>query len=138
MKDVFDLLARIFIAILFFYEALDSFFFYDTTKATMTKYGFVWQQDFFLVGSIIILTIGALLVLIGYYANYGAFFLLIYWLTYTFFIYSFWNDAPEFQRANALKFVHNLALCGGLLLLMANGAGKYSVKRLIYVLRLPK
>jgi len=104
----------------------------------MATYGFHWQQDFFLVGSIIFLFIGATMVLIGYYANYGAFFLLVYWLTYTMIIFSFWNDAPEMQRGNALQFVRNLALCGGLLLLMANGSGKYSVKRLIYVLRLPK
>jgi len=44
MKDVFDLLARIFIAIMFYYEALDSFLFYDNTKETMATYGFHWQQ----------------------------------------------------------------------------------------------
>lgn len=138
MKDVYDLIARFFISVLFFYEAIDSFLFYDNTRETMSAYGFHWQQEFFIIASIVFLMIGATMVLIGYYANYGAFFLLIYWLTYNFIIFSFWNDAPELQRGNALKFVHNLALCGGLLLLMANGAGKYSVKRLIYVLRLPK
>ncbi len=138
MKDIYDLIARIFIGGVFIYEALDSFFDYDQTKETMTAYGFNWSQDFFVVASIVFLVIGATMVLIGYYANYGAFFLLVYWLTYTFFVYSFWNDPVEMQRGNGLKFFHNLALCGGLLLLMANGSGKYSVKRLLYVLRLPK
>ncbi len=138
MKDIADLLGRIFIAFLFIYEALDSLVFYDKTKATMSLYGLTWHQDFLLVTIIFILLFGAILVLIGYYANFGAILLILYWLPFTLIVYSFWDDPQEEQRKNAVFFMRNLAMIGGLLLLMANGAGKYSIKRLIYIMKLPK
>ncbi|MBC7884963.1 MAG: DoxX family protein [Saprospiraceae bacterium] len=138
MKDIADLLGRILIAFLFMYEALDAFVFFDKTKATMTAYGLTWQQDLLLGTIIFALLLGGILVLIGYYANIGAMLLLCYWLPFTVIVYSFWDDPQEYQRLHALYFMRNLAMCGGLLLLMANGAGKYSVKRLIYIMRLPQ
>ena len=138
MKDIFELMGRIFIAFLFIYEALDALVFYDKTKATMATYGIVWQQDLILTTIIIVLILGGTMVLIGYYANIGALLLLFYWLPFTLIVYSFWNDPPEYQRIHALLFMRGLALSGGLMLLVANGAGKYSIKRLIYVMRLPK
>lgn len=138
MKDVAELLARILIAFVFIYEALDAVVFYGKTKATMSVYGIQWQQESLLNILISILLIGGILVLIGYYARFGAFLLLLYWLPFTLIVYSFWDDAPEFKRVHALYFMRNLALCGGLFLLIANGAGKYSVKRLIYTMRLPR
>ncbi len=138
MKDVYDLLGRIFISILFLYEVLDTFFFYSNTKSTLSFYGITWGQDFILITGLICLTIGGILVLIGYYANIGAFLLLLYCLPYTIIVYSFWNDPIEKQQLSSLNFMKNLAICGGLLVLMANGSGKYSIRRLIHNLRLPE
>lgn len=138
MKDIADLLGRIFISLIFIYEVIDSIVFYDNTKATMTDYGLTWQQDIILIAAISLLVLGATLVLIGYLSRLGATFLLIYYIVFTFYVYSFWNDPEAVKRLNALYFMRNLAVCGGLLILMANGAGKYSVKRLIHVMRLPK
>ncbi len=137
MKDIYDLLGRICISIIFIYEALDTLFFFQNTKDTMAAYGITWQQDILLVGAIILLLLGATLVLIGYYANIGAFLLLLYWLPFTFIVYSFWNDPPDYQRLSSLYFMRNIAVSGGLLILMANGSRSYSVRRLIHNLRLP-
>jgi putative oxidoreductase len=138
MKDIADLLGRVCVAFIFIYEALDTILFYDKNKHTMTEYGITWNQDFLMGLVIIFLTIGAIMVLLGYYANIGALFLLAYHLPFTFIVYSFWNDPPALQRLSTLNFMQNMAVCGGLLLLAANGAGKYSVKRLIHVMRLPE
>ncbi len=138
MKDIAELLARILIAFVFIYEALDALVFFNKTKATMTAYGIIWQQDLLLKFLIFILLLGGILVLIGYFARFGAILLLMYWLPFTLIVYSFWDDTPEYKRVHALYFMRNLALCGGLLLMIANGAGKYSVKRLIYIMKLPK
>ncbi len=137
MKDIADLVARIFIAFLFFYEAVDSILFFDDTLETMSAYGINWNQEILLSIMIGFLIIGATSVLIGYYANIGAFFLLIYWAIFTFTVYSFWNDPVELRRVNVLMFMRNLALCGGIMILMLNGSGKYSVRRLLHNLRLP-
>jgi putative oxidoreductase len=138
LKDIAELLARIWISFVFIYEALDALVFFHKTKATMTAYGILWQQDLVLKVTIFILLIGGILVLIGYFARVGATLLLLYWLPMTLIVYSFWDDPGDLRRLHTLYFMRNLALCGGLLLLIANGAGKYSIKRLIYIMKLPK
>jgi putative oxidoreductase len=138
MKDIYDLLGRIFISLIFLYEILDTIFFFDNTIQTMERYGITWYPKLLLILALISLIIGTTMVLIGYYANYGAFFLLLYWLPFTVIVYSFWNDPPEDQRVSAVYFMRSMAVSGGLLLLMANTSRKYSVRRLIHTLRLPK
>ena len=138
MKDLVDLIGRFFISLIFFFEAYDSMVFFKKTKETMSLYGVNWNQDLLLYSMIFLLVVGAVLVLIGYYANLGAIMLLAYWIPITFIVFSFWNDPPEIRRLQSIMFMKNIAIVGGLLLLIVNGSGKYSVKRLIYSLKLPK
>ena len=138
MKDLLDLIGRIFISLIFLFEAYDSIAFFKHTKETMSEYGLNWQQDFLLYFTIGFLIVGGILVLIGYYVNIGAFLLLIYWVPVTFIVYSFWNDPEEIQHLHSIFFMKNIAIVGGLLLLIVNGSGRYSIKRLIDVPRLPK
>ena len=137
MKHTTDLIARIFIAIMFYYEAFDSFLLFSQTKETMTKYGITWKQDFLLTSIIVFLILGATLVLIGYYSNIGAILLLAYIIPYTIIFYSFWDVPKDVTRIQLINFMKNLAIIGGLLLLIVNKPGKYSIKRLFYVMRLP-
>jgi putative oxidoreductase len=138
MKDIADLIARGLIACIFLYEAYDSIIFFKSTKVTMEEYGITWNQDMLLLGAIFLLLVGGILVLIGYHPNFGAILLLLYWVPVTFIVYSFWNDPPGIRRINSVMFMKNLAIIGGLLFVFVNGTGKYSVKRLLHVLRLPK
>lgn len=138
MKGISDLLGRIFLGIIFVYEGLDTLFFYEQTKATMAEYGITFAPDILLILTLSTLFLGAFLVIIGYFSRVGAFLLMLYWLPFTLFVYDFWNAPPDLQRLNALYFMRNLAVLGGLLLLLANGSGQYSVRRLIHVMRLPK
>lgn len=137
MKDSTDLFARILIAIMFYYEAFDSFLLFNQTQETMAAYGITWKPDLLLTLIIITLILGASLVLIGYNSGFGAFLLLLYLVPTTFIVYSFWNDPAAVRRIQLINFMKNLAIIGGLLLLMINKPKKYSVKSLIYVLRLP-
>ena len=137
MKNTTDLIARIFIAIMFYYEAFDSFLLFSQTKETMTKYGITWKQDLLLTSIIVFLILGATLVLIGYYSNIGAILLLAYIIPYTIIFYSFWDVPKDVVRIQLINFMKNLAIIGGLLLLIVNKPGKYSIKRLFYVMRLP-
>ena len=138
MKDIADLVGRFFLSLIFFFEAYDSIAFFKQTKNTMTAYGLTWNQDLLLYVTIFLLVFGAILVLIGYYANFGAILLLFYLVPVTFIVFSFWNDPVEVKRIQSIMFMKNIAIIGGLLILIVNGARKYSVKRLIYTLRLPK
>lgn len=138
MKDLADLLGRIFVAALFLYEAFDSIFHSQKNLETLASYGITWRPRLLLWASVAILVIGGISVLIGYFSRFGAFLLLLYWLPFTLIVYSYWNDPIDLQRLHGLMLMRNLALCGGLLFIIAHGSGKYSVRRLIHTLRLPK
>ena len=137
MKDIFDLLGRVCIAFIFLYDAFDSIFYLKATKAAMTHYGLTWNQDLLLYGAIFLLLTGGTLVLIGYRTGLGASMLLIYWIPVTLIAHSFWNDPEPQRRLEAIMFMKNIAIMGGLLIVLVNGSGKYSIKRLFATARVP-
>ncbi len=135
MKDIFDLMARVFIALIFLFEAYDSVKFFKSTKITMTEYGITWQQDFLLSIAIFLLLLGGTLVLIGYRSGFGAVLLLVYWVPVTFIVHSWWNDPIDIQREESIAFMKNIAIIGGLLMILVNGSGRYSIRRLFATTR---
>lgn len=147
MKNFIDLLGRILLSFIFLYEAYDSIFFFQETKDKMDFYGLKWQPDFLLYGAIVLLVLGGLMILTGYRASLGSFLLLLYWVPVTFIVHDFWNvpfeckmtvDCPQlqmngaevFRRLQGVMFMKNLAVTGGLLMVMVNGSGRFSIKRL--------
>ena len=138
MKDVIDLIGRILIGIIFIYEAVDSIIYFNKTKMTMTEYGLTFQQDILLIAAIFLLLFGGTLVLIGYRTTFGAVMILLYWLPVTFIVHSFWNDPESVRRLEAILFMKNIAITGGLLLVMVSTKGRYSVKTLLANTRVPK
>ncbi len=138
MKDIMDLMARIFLSLIFLWEAYDSIKYFKTTKAAMTGYGITWRQDLLLGGAIFLMIFGGILILTGYRSKFGSVLLLLFYIPATFTIYSFWNDPPELYRINSIQFMKNLAIIGGLMMIYVNGAGRYSIKRLFATTRLPR
>ena len=130
MKDIIDLIGRVFLSFIFLFEAYDSLVFYKATKAQMINYGITWQTDTLLYVAIFILISGGILVLLGYRSSFGATLLLLYWIPVTFVLFSWWNDPIEFRRDASIQFMKNLSIAGGLLVVVVNGSGKYSVRRL--------
>lgn len=137
MKDLYDLIGRIFIAFIFLYDAFDSIVYFKETKATMAEHGLTWQPDLLLYGGIFVLVLGGILVLIGYRSSFGAGLLLLYWIPVTFIAHSFWNDPEAERRLEAIMFMKNLAIAGGLLMILVNGSGKYSIRRLFATAKVP-
>ena len=137
MKDYVDLLARILISLIFLFEAYDSIAFYGKTKQTMLEYNLTWQTDLWLMLSIILLVVGGVFLLIGYRTSLAAFLLILYWVPLTFIVYSFWNDPEEYRRLHSILFMKNMAIVGGLLLIMVYGSGRFSVRRLILAVKVP-
>lgn len=138
MKDIIDLLGRIFLSAIFLYDAYDSIYYFDRTKATMTEYGITWQQDLLLIGAIFLLVTGGLMLLVGYRVTVASILLLIYYIPITFILHSWWNDPVEMQREVAIHFMQNMAIAGGLMLLIGRGSGRYSIKRLLATTRVPR
>ncbi len=139
MKNSVDLIARFFLSFMFLYEAYDSIYYFQSTKLKMTEYYLTWRQDLLLVGSIIFLIMGGLMLLTGYRARFGALLLICYWAPVTFIVHSFWNDPPDAdRRLQAILFMKNMSIIGGLLMVWVNGAGKYSIRRIFATSRVPR
>ena len=137
MKNTIDLIGRIFISFIFLFEAYDTIKYFETTKKLMNDYGITWNQDLLLTGSIALLILGGLMILSGYRSSFGAILLLLYWIPVTFIVHSFWNDAPDYQRLESIHFMKNLAIIGGLLIVLVNGSGRYSIRRLFATAKVP-
>lgn len=137
MKDIGDLLGRVFLSFIFLYEAYDSIFYMKQTQATMTEYGITWHQNLLFYGTVTLLVLGGLMILSGYRASLGAFMLLLYWVPVTLIVHSFWNDPVVEERMQAIHFMKNIAITGGLLMVWVNGAGRFSIKRLFATAKVP-
>ncbi|MBL7828739.1 MAG: DoxX family protein [Saprospiraceae bacterium] len=136
MRDVTDLIGRIFLATIFIFEAIDSILFIDKTKETMTLHGLNWNQDFLLYCAIFLLMMGGLMVLFGYRSSLGAIMLLMYWVPVTFLVHDFWTCTNRVElREQSILFMKNIAIIGGLLMLIGKGSGRYSIKKLLATTR---
>ena len=132
MKNTTDLIGRISLSFIFFFEAYDSMKYVTLTKRSMTAYGIHWNQDLLLWGSVIALLAGATMLLLGYRVKFGSFLLLLYWIPLTFILYQFWKTGTKVHlREMSQQFMKNMAIAGGLLMVFANGSGDYSMKRLL-------
>lgn len=135
MRDITDLMGRIFLSAIFIFEAIDSTLYFGKTQQIMTQYGLTWNQDLLLYGAIFMLYLGGILVLLGYRSTLGAILLLIYWVPVTFIVHDFWNSPKEDLRLDSILFMKNMAIIGGLLMLVGKGSGRYSMRRLLATTR---
>jgi len=138
MKDIMDLIGRVLLAFIFLFEAYDSIAFFEQTKEQMVSHGINWNNDILLLGAIFMLILGGILILIGYRSSFGAILLLIYWIPVTFIVHSWWNEPPGPQRFHSIQFMKNLSIMGGLLIVIVNGSGRYSVRRLFATTKVPR
>ena len=137
MKDIFDLLGRILLSFLFFFEAYDYFAYERLNKQAMTIYGLTWNQDFFLYGAIFLLLIGAFTLLFGYRMRLGAILVLIYFIPLTFIVHDFWTEAAGSAeyRLQSILFMKNVAIIGGLLISATHISGRYRIRRIFATTR---
>jgi putative oxidoreductase len=150
MKNITDLLGRLFLGFIFIYEAIDSMSYFKDTTDEMIYYGLSWNTEWQLIGGIGILLLGGVLLLIGYRVQFAVILLLLYWIPVTFIVHSFWNDpidclgefpcinrSQDYRRLQAMLFMKNLAIIGGLLMVFANGTQRFSVRKLFATARVP-
>lgn len=135
MRDIMDLIGRIFLSAIFIFEACDSIWYFEKTKMTMDHYGFTLYQDTMLYAAIFLLVLGGLMVLFGYRSTLGSAMLLCYWVPVTFTVHDFWNAPKDQLRIESILFMKDVAIIGGLLMLMGKGSGRYSIKRLLATTR---
>jgi putative oxidoreductase len=70
-----------------------------------------------------------ILVAVGWQARLAAFGLVAFVIVATLLAHNYWDMTGPARRMNETAFWKNLAIIGGLLMLAATGAGRYSVDR---------
>lgn len=123
MNDLFLLLGRCCISALFLASGFKKIVDYGATYERMQEMGMSIATDFWLVGAIILLCVGGMAVLMGYQTKLGAAMLLLFLIPATLIFHLDWADSMQ-----RIQLTKNIAIAGGLLSLMASGAGRYRVK----------
>jgi len=70
---------------------------------------------------------GGLMLLIGYKARWAAAALALFTATAAFGFHNYWSMPPEQQMMQKINFNKNIAIFGGLLFVVAFGAGRFSL-----------
>ena len=117
--DILALAGRLFIAIIFLASAFGKITNFDGTLVYMEAHGMP-SATFFCVIAIVLETLGATSLILGYRTRWGATALAVFLIAATW----VFHTAPD-QRIQLLK---NLAILGGLLHVIAYGPGPISLE----------
>ena len=77
--------------------------------------------------AIVVEVLGALALIAGFGTRIAALVLAVFTLVATVFFHNYWGMPAEMQMVQKLRFVKNIGVVGGLLVLAAHGAGAWSL-----------
>jgi putative oxidoreductase len=123
IHDLITLVARVLIASLFIVFGYEKVTGYAASVGYMEAYG--------LPGALLPLAIaaelgGGIAILLGLFSRWAALALAGFCIVTALVFHTAWSG--DGGQAQFINFMKNLALAGGLLLLFANGSGKYAIK----------
>ena len=121
MKKIFDLIARIAISILFFLNGIFKINNYEGTVGWIESFGL---PGTLIIPAIILEIVGPILIIIGYKTRIAAAALSLFCIATA---VIFHNDFNDQMQLNA--FLKNIALAGGFLFLVVNGAQGYCLDK---------
>lgn len=81
-------------------------------------------------GAVAFLALGGLSLVFGAFTRVGACLLVVFLALATYFFHHFWSVPPEQVQMQTMNFSKNVAILGGLLSVMAYGAGSWSIDAL--------
>jgi putative oxidoreductase len=126
VKQYGPLAGRILMALIFLISGFGKLTNFAGTAGYMAGKGMP-MAEFLLVGAIIFELGGAIMLVIGWKVRWGALLLILFTIPATLMFHNLWAvDAAQYQ--NQLNhFMKNVAMIGGLLYMMAFGAGPLSL-----------
>ena len=121
MINIFDLVGRIFISLVFLLSGFNKIGNYEGTIGWMESFG---MPGIFLIPAIILEVGAPILIIIGYKVKISAALLSLFCIaTAVIFHYDFSN------QMQFISFMKNIALAGGFLFLVVNGAKEFSLDK---------
>ena len=127
-SDALSLIGRIFLAVIFVVSGFGKIGGFEGLVGQIASKGFPAAQVFAVATIVIEVGVGLMLIA-GWKARWAAFLLAVFTAIVTFFFHNFWA-VPEAQKMmQQIQFMKNLALIGGLMMVMAYGPGRLSVDK---------
>jgi len=121
MNNILDLVGRIFISLVFLLSGINKISNYEGTVGWMESLG---MSGIFLIPAII-LEIGApILIMIGYKVKISAALLSLFCVATAIIFHNDFSDQMQF-----VSFMKNIALAGGFLFIVINGAKDFSLEK---------
>ena len=117
--QIFDLVGRIFISLVFLLAGVGKIFNYEGTINYMESFS---VSSYLLIPAIIIEFLFPLLIIIGYKTRVSALILALFSLLLAVIFHSDFSDQMQL-----ISFLKNFAIAGGFLIIFVRGAGKYSL-----------
>ena len=132
MKPTYESLAmfvgRIFLALIFVVSGVGKITGYAGTASYMASKGLP-LVDVLLPLTILIELGGGLLLALGWKARWAAAAILLFLIPTTLIFHQFWGIDPKLAQMQKIHFLKNVAIMGGMLMVLAIGAGAWSVDR---------
>ena len=120
------LLARALLSSPFLYSGVDKCWRWSAAQREVAASGLPWPTPLHLV-TVVVQLGGGLSLLLGIEARLGALLLLLFLIPVTGMYHPFWKRSGAELVAEADHFLSNLAIMGGLLMVLTFGAGRVSV-----------
>ena len=121
MTNIIDLIGRVFISGVFLLSGFSKIGNYDGTMGWMESFGL---PGFLLIPAIILEILAPILIIIGYQTRIAAGALSLFCLATAIIFHTDFSDQMQF-----IAFMKNLALAGGFLFLVVNGAKGYCLDK---------
>lgn len=113
---------RVLLSFIFVMSGVQKIMAPDETATLMKNEGLPAVQ-FLLIGAIVCELAGGLSVMLGVKARWGAALLIIFLIPTTLIMHDFWTYEGQQQQMQMAHFMKNLAILGGLLLIVGIGPG---------------
>jgi len=125
-KPVVALAGRSLLSAIFLMSGAMKIMNWSKTADSMAQEGML-LVPFFLAGAIAFELLGGLSVLVGFQARIGALLLFLFLIPTTLIFHDFWSFEGPAMQQQMQHFMKNLTIMGGLLTVVAAGAGRYSL-----------
>ena len=127
-KQYGPLVGRILLALIFVMSGFSKITGFAGTAGYIASKGLP-MAEVLTVLTIIIELGGGLLIIVGWQARWAAAAIFLFIIPVTFIFHAFWSVTdPQAQYMDMLMFMKNLAIMGGMLMIVAYGSGPYSLK----------
>jgi putative oxidoreductase len=126
VNDAILAIGRILIALIFVSSGIEKFMDLGATASAIDSKGLPYSNILAILTAILE-TGGGLLIIIGWQTRLAALALVIFSAVAAYYFHDFWNQTGPQHTNNMIHFMKNVSMIGGLLMLCAAGAGRYSL-----------